>query len=339
MNSGLKNESLLQKIQQSGSLSLKPRNSVGLHLFDDKDLEDGVISQPLRKPKYNLQSLKESIDISITELLDDVVVEAPETVLREVYNEAIDRITELTDELEELQSQNSSLQSTISNLQSEIQNLQSLNDNLELLKSISDNQLDVITDRLTTSIEDLQAAIQKSIAEAIQRSSLQSRNELLISENNSLKEQLFGRQAQIEAGAISSGTLFTVRALDVVNPLEPPVYATQKYKGGRLGAKTDNYEISIRNGERLEVFNATTKPITVRASLNRDVSDNADQWINKIDDIQIEPGSKKIIKLSTDKNWKRNRKNKTYSGSITFFASLDGISEQVNIPTKIKRYR
>lgn len=337
MESGLKNERLLLKINHSGSLSLKPRNEVGVNFFDNRDDEDGVISQPLKRPGYNLTLLRQSIDTAITELADIEEVELPDTVLREIYDDALSQITELNQTVSRLERENSTLETTVSNLEAEISNLKSSNDNLEILKAISDNQLEVINDRLVTVIEDLQSAIQRSIAESIQRASLQSRNELLISENNSLKEQLFGRQAQIEAGAVSSGTLFTVRALDISIPSRSPVYAEQEYSGGLFGSSTTNEDIQIKNGRRLELFNASTESLIVSSTLNREVG--TDQWIATIGDITIEPQSTRVIELVTVKDWKRNRKSRTYRGSILFTASQGNVSEQITISTEIKRYR
>ncbi len=340
MNSGLKNESLLLKIERSGSLSLKPRNDFGINFFDDSDFEDGVVSQPLKRPGYNLDLLRQSIDLTITELADVVEELLPDTVLRSLYDEALEQIRNLTSDLERLERDNLNLQTTISNLESEIDNLKSLNDSLEILKAISDNQLEVINDRLITVIEDLQTAIQKSIVEAIQRSSLQARNELLISENNSLKEQLFGRQAQIEAGAQSSGTLFTVRALNITNTSETPIYATQRFKrtGGiafGFGRGVNNRDINIVNGSNIEIFNASTDPITVRITRNG----GADRWIRPIANVTVNPSEKSTIRISTVKEFSQNRNAKTYTGALLFTTTLNGITEQVTLGANIKRIK
>jgi hypothetical protein len=339
MNSGLKNESLLLKIERSGSLSLKPRNDFGINFFDDSDFEDGVVSQPLKRPGYNLDLLRQSIDLTITELADVVEELLPDTVLRSLYDEALEQISNLTSDLERLERDNLNLQTTISNLESEIDNLKSLNDSLEILKAISDNQLEVINDRLITVIEDLQTAIQKSIVEAIQRSSLQARNELLISENNSLKEQLFGRQAQIEAGARSSGTLFTVRALNITNTSETPIYATQRFKRtgvniSRLGG-VNNRDIDIVNGSNIEIFNASTDPITVRITRNG----GAERWISPIASVTVNPSEKSTIRISTVKEFSQNRDAKTYTGALLFTTTLNGITEQVTLGANIKRIK
>jgi DNA-binding transcriptional MerR regulator len=333
MESGLKNENLLLKIERSGSFTLPLRNSAGVNFFDDRDFEDGVISRPLRRDGYDLELLRQSIDISITELADVTDVELPDTVLREVYNDALAQIEEITETVQRLERENSELETTVSNLEAEISNLKSLNDNLEILKAISDNQLEVINDRLITVIEDLQSAIQKSIAEAIQRVSLQSRNELLISENNSLKEQLFGRQAQIEAGAKSSGTLFTVRSPIIGNTSETPIYATQRFK--RFGFGVNNRDITIVNGSTIEIFNASTEALTIQITRNG----QAKRWINPISNVTVNPSEKSTIQISTKKEFSENRNAKSYTGALLFSTTSNGITEQVTLGANIKRIK
>ena len=334
-NSGLRNEELLKEIEELGSQAIKPRNDFGIHFFDEADLKDGIVFAKLTKPKYNNDELRKSIDTEISEFADVEEVIRPDTVLRSVYNEATQSINVLTTELQIRENEIGGLNSRISTLTSERQNLLITNDNLELQKSVSDNQLEVANDRTISSITDLQYSIQKSISEAIQRTSFQARNEALLQQNSILREQLYGRQAQIEGGAVSSGTLFTVRPLLIAQPPpdRPPIYVYQTFKtSGTFKKTTTNFEPNFINGSALEFFNASNEELTIIIRMG---GDRTSDWLVIDRSVTIAPLERKTINLRVrSKDWTMNTSNRGYDGFIRFETrTKDGIYEETSLTT------
>ena len=137
-NSGLKNEAQVAKIFVSGSDALPQTNNNGVRLFKESDLSDGIIGGKLVRPKYNTKELKKSIDTTIFELLPNDIVDGPPMVLRTIYQEALDRITELNALLERLNVTIGERDATIAELQSIIESLEIEINNL--LSNINDEK-------------------------------------------------------------------------------------------------------------------------------------------------------------------------------------------------------
>jgi len=116
-NTGLKNEVLISELLTSGSLALPAKNEYGVHLFDSKNLEDGVVSGKLVKPKYNEEELLKSVDTTIIELLPIAAPDLPDTVLRSIYNEATQSILDLRVEVRRLNNENSDLRAKVQELE------------------------------------------------------------------------------------------------------------------------------------------------------------------------------------------------------------------------------
>ena len=211
-NSGLKNEAQVAKIFVSGSDALPQTNDSGIRLFRESDLSDGIIAGKLVRPKYNTKELKKSIDTTIFELLPNDVVDGPPMVLRTIYQEALDRITELNLLIERLNTTIGERDASIAELQTLVETLQIQLENEELKANIASQQSEIANQQIGETTIDLQNAIQNSINEAIARVSLTARVEALLQENESLREQLFGLAAQTAEGAISGGDNgFTVK--------------------------------------------------------------------------------------------------------------------------------
>ena len=64
INTGLKNENKVSELLISGSLAIKTKNESGVHVFEDKNTEAGIISGKLTKPKYDEDEILKSIDTS-----------------------------------------------------------------------------------------------------------------------------------------------------------------------------------------------------------------------------------------------------------------------------------
>jgi hypothetical protein len=279
--SGLKNETKVQKILVSGSVVLPQKNSKGLRIarkqkpspvvpiikgYSDlsdipndnygnlseaglqklDELNGGIISGKLVKAKYDNTELKKSIDTTIFELIPQTTVELPDVVLRSVYNEVTQSVNDLTIEVQILTTEVSTLNSEIQELEIVSESLKIEADNEKLKANIAIEQSNVANLQVGETTIDLSNAIQNSINEAIQRVSLTARNQALLQENESLREQLFGLSAQTAEGAQSGATNnFTVK---INNDSEWPEDI------GHTTSRNNNREMTTT----LDVSNVTT---------------------------------------------------------------------------------
>jgi regulator of replication initiation timing len=338
---GLKNEELISEILTNGSSAIDTRNEFGVHIFEGSDLDDGVVYGRLSRPKYNISELEKSVNVKITELLPPPQRVERQTVPIEVYNAATQSIVDRDTQIVGLNGTVSNLQSEVASLQSEVQALDIEIDGVKNLQGIAQNQAQVANQRTISSISQLQFSIQKATQEAIQRASLQARNDTLLTENALLREQLFGKTAQLQAGAKSSGTLFTVNAQPQINPAEAPIRASQRFKDNRGRAEgKDNLQIIFINGSQLTIFNSDLNTITI--TITKSTSDNA-RWFNipTPTSFDLEAGKTKVISLTTTKNWTTSEKDIEYIADITISGRLKsgGPTETVKLGTAIKRIR
>ena len=246
--SGLKNEAQVAKIFVSGSNALPQTNDSGVRLFKQSDLTDGIISGKLVRPKYNTNELKKSIDTDIFELLPNLGPPKEDMVPRPIYQDALDRIDDLTQDILDRDITIGDLTSKVAELQSIIESLEIEINNEKLKANIANEQRDIANQQIGETTIDLQNAIQNSINEAIARVSLTARVEALLQENESLREQLFGLAAQTAEGAISGGDNgFTVK---VNNPdgdaaqLSADLWAKTSHNAGGGRTMTNTIEVS-----------------------------------------------------------------------------------------------
>jgi hypothetical protein len=243
----LSNERRVQQILVSGSAVLSQKNSAGVRiarktkaipqppivkgypdlsnipndnygnltkagLLNIDELDGGIISGQLVRAKYDNVELRKSIDTNIFELIPQSPIQLPDTVLRSVYNVVTQSVNNLTIEVAVLTTEVSTLNSDIQELEIVSESLKIEFDNERLKANIAQQQTTVANTQVGETTIDLSYAIQNSINEAIQRVSLTARNEALLQENESLREQLFGLSAQTAEGAISGGDNgFTVK--------------------------------------------------------------------------------------------------------------------------------
>lgn len=252
---GLQNEKFIRKIKKDGSTALKPKNDVGINVVDKSDTSSGLISGKLIRPKYNEEELLKSVDTEISELLPRTRPELADTVLRSIYNEALTSIDDLTTQVETLEGQVGSLTSRVQSLNATTESLKIEIDGLAISKVSSDEQLVVTQESFSTAQTDLQIAIQNSTQEAIQRVSLTARNESLLQEVDLLREQLFGRTAQIQAGADSLSETVTINNLNKGGG-QFDIYA-ESLKG------TDGFR-GFKSGEKFEIVNSGADAVTVK---------------------------------------------------------------------------
>ena len=283
--SGLKNDKKVQNILVSGSAVLPQKNSKGIRVarkrkslptspmvkgypdlsdipsdnygnlseagsITSNEVDGGIISGKLVRAKYDNTELKKSIDTTIFELIPQRPVQLPDTVLRSVYNVVTQSVNDLTVEVQILTTEVSTLNSEIQELQIVSESLKIVADNEKLRANIAAEQARVANVQVGETTIDLSNAIQNSINEAIQRVSLTARNEALLQENTSLREQLFGLAAQAAEGATSgTNNLFTAKVIGGEEDATVDMKGTSSHWDRR---PEDDFGVSI------EVNNVTT---------------------------------------------------------------------------------
>ena len=356
-NSGLKNEAQVAKIFVSGSDALPQTNDIGVRLFKESDLTDGIIAGKLTRPKYNTKELKKSVDTTIFELLPNEAPIGLPMVLRSIYEDALKRIDELNALLERLNVTIGERDATIAELQSIIEQLRIELENEQLKANIATQQSEISNVQIGETTIDLQNAIQNSINEAIARVSLTARVEALLQENESLREQLFGLAAQTAEGAISGGDNgFTVK----VNNGD----GDAGQLSADLYAKTSHNVGSGRTlGTTLEVSNVTTDNKITNISF---VFDGKPKWFKvKAGATSIEPETSETYQCEYDQGViggpgtggagdgnregiKPRRRRIGWRGKATNYTELvlkvkvtfaDGSTDEVNLSTDLRKNR
>jgi hypothetical protein len=332
INTGLKNEPFVKAIETSGSLVLPTKNQSGVYQFTTEQETDGVVFGKLVKPKYNVDELLKSIDTTIIELLPIEEPELPETVLKVIYDAALEdirlrdvTISEQTDIILDLRAKVTELEIVSQSLRVEI-------DGKELLVANADNQSVQATNKVSTTIVDLQNAIQRATAESIQRVSLFARNQALEQELGALREQLFGKQGKLAEGA-KVGEDFSAKIIEVKDKdLGDIAYRARANK---------NTEEWI-NGPTLELTNFTTnKDTTITFTIS------GDPIIKVPGSIKLLAGETKNVKLVENIGWIRDQKPKgdvglagdrEYRSSLKIKSS-SGSSSEVSLSIYLKKFR
>ena len=331
-NTGLKNEPFVKAIEISGSLVLPNKNESGIYQFTSDEETDGVVFGKLVKPKYNVDELLKSIDTTIIELLPIEEPELPETVLKVIYDAALEdirlrdvTISEQTDVILDLRAKVTELEIVSQSLRVEI-------DGKELLVANADNQSLQATNKVGGTIVDLQNAIQRATAESIQRISLFARNQALEQELGALREQLFGKQGKLAEGA-KVGEDFSAKIIEV----KEKDLADIAYR-----ARANNATEEWINGPTLELTNFTTnKDTTISFTIS------GDPIINVPGSVTLKAGETKNVKLVENIGWIRDQKPKNTFGtagdreyrSSLKVKSSSGSSSEVSLSIYLKKFR
>jgi hypothetical protein len=287
--SGLKNEVKVNELLTSGSLAIKTKNEFGVHIFSSSINDDGILSGKLTKPKYDEGELIKSIDTTIIELLP---IEPPllePTVPEPIYLAALAEITELQSEIEILNNEIFDLTAKVSELEIVTQSLRVELDGRELLVASVENENRQSVSKVQSTIVELQNSIQKATSEVIQRVSLSARNESLLNEVESLRDQLFGKNAKLAEG-FKVGEDFAIR---VVNYTDRSL--ADLTFDARAGERGSGEWI---NGPELELFNFSKDTITV-SFITKGDSGNI---INSISSVTLEPNQSDTISVKSNKN-------------------------------------
>jgi hypothetical protein len=210
VKTGLQYENNVSSIITSGSLAIKSKSIAGINTFQNGVASDGIIYGTLTKPKYNNDELLKSVDTKIFELIPLEPPPLDDTVPRRVYNPVTQSVIDLTAEVTRLNVTINDLNVKISDLEIVSESLRVDVDAQKLLVASYQNQLKQTITKVQGNIIELQNAIQKGVAEAIQRVSLTARNQALKEANDEYKEQLSAKNQALAAGAVSTGQLAAI---------------------------------------------------------------------------------------------------------------------------------
>ena len=174
----LDKEIRVKELNVSGSSAVKSIDPYGRHNFFAEQMKevngsmDGEMFSKLKKPKYDEEQLILALDTDVDELIPQAPDDLPDVVLRSEY----DALQALLDEANEtIASLNQTLsQLKISDLESQIAGLKSELDASLIRVAVAENSAEAASDKFAQTALDLQQAIQKSIAEAIERVSLEA---------------------------------------------------------------------------------------------------------------------------------------------------------------------
>ena len=348
-NSGLKNEQKVQELLTKGSNALGDKNSAGVRLFKESDLGDGIISGKLIRPKYNNSELKKSIDTEIFELLPQEAPELPDTVLRSVYNVATQSINDLTLQVQNLTNEVGVLNSKVSELEIVSESLKIEADNQTLKANIAEQQATTANEQVASTTIDLSNAIQNSINESIQRVSLTARNEALLQENESLREQLFGLSAQTAEGAISGGDNgFTVKVNNGdgdAGQLTADLYAKCSAKDAGSRKMTNTIEVSnVTTDNKITnisfEFSGSPKWFKVKSGASSIETESSETYDCEFDNGVIGTSKKRGIQPRRRTfGWKgrgQNYKGLSLKVKVTF---ADGTNDEVTLKTDLRKNR
>ena len=268
----------IDELTLSGSKAIKSIDPYGRHNYYAEQMKesngsmDGEISGKLRRPKYDEEQLLLAVDTEVDELIPNKPKDLPDVVLQEDYDALQRALDAANDTIADLRAQLSAAQSKISELQSQISGLRAELDASLLRVTVAENSAEAAADKFKQTSIDLQQAIQKSVAEAIERVSLEAQvegltaqKEALVAQVSALEEQFKGKSSEVaqgagtSTGATTSGA-FTARVASPSGATELEVNAANEKKGGP--------DIKWQKGPDIVVLNTTAEPLTARLSSN-----------------------------------------------------------------------
>jgi DNA-directed RNA polymerase subunit F len=327
IKTGLQNEAKVKDILISGSGVINTRNEFGVHTFSDQSPTDGILASKLIKPLYNISEIVKSLDVTITELIPTEVTTGPATVLKTVYDSALNEIQLRDATISSLNRNILTLNSKIGQLESVTQSLLIDLDNQRLLVANADNQNAITTTRIRTGIIDLQNAIQKGTSEAIQRVSYLARIKALEKENATVKDELYGKQAKVAEGFKVSED-FAYKILEIKD---------KDYDGLRFDARANENEEKWTNGPSIQIDNFSAVDIIVT------FSEVGDDLILEIPPVTLKAGANAVVKIKENIASIRGKKPRSggfLDGDKDYFSTINMKSSGGPIvPIKMKLHK
>jgi len=321
----LEKEVRIEELNSSGSKAIKSIDPYGRHNYYAEQMKesngsmDGEISGKLRRPKYDEEQLLLAIDTEVDELIPSKPKDLPDVVLKEEYDALQRDVNRLNDIIADLRAQLASGASKIQELEAQIAGLRAELDGALLRVAVAENSAEASADKFAQTSIDLQQAIQKSVAEAIERVSLEAQvegltaqKEALVNQVSSLESQVAGVQSQLQAGGESAGGVFTARIAPEGEDDKPDIYfySTKKAKGGK----------GWINGPELILLNSSEEPLTFNFT-------NTASWLQTPGSVTVQSGEqKKITLVSKRKATSNGDKKRDYRGQLTIKAGSETLS-------------
>ena len=196
--------------------------------------------------------------------------------------------------------------------------------------AVSQNETQTATNKVGIVTEDLSNAIQRATAESIQRISLFARNQNLEEELKSLREQLYGKQAEIAEGA-KVGENFSVKILTKNDPSFGGLFYRQRANGN-----IKEWE----NGPQIEITNFTDDETI---SVSFELKDT--NMIKKPANVTLQPKESKKITLQLDGGWVDDQKPKNSVGTTgdrEYVGSLlikESKGSTIDFAVKLRKFR
>ena len=335
----LDKEARIGELTNSGSKAIKSIDPYGRHNYFAEQMKevngsmDGEISGKLRRPKYDEEQLLLAVDTEVDELIPNKPKDLPDVVLQSEYDALEAQIARLNNIISDLRNQLSSAQSKISELESTISGLRAELDASLLRVTVAENSAEASADKFKQTSIDLQQAIQKSVAEAIERVSLEAQvegltaqKEALVQQVSALENQVQGKQAELAAGGEAAGNAFTVRVVPKSADSEPDIYYYALRKKSDPGFK---------NGPNVILTNTTAEEISVN------MTKSGSDWLKlpSPSSFKIPSGEKKEVKFGSNstggykpRKW-HHKRGRTYTGTVT----ITGGGETFTLNYKMKK--
>ena len=339
----LDKEVRIQELNSSGSKAIKSIDPYGRHNYFAEQMKevngamDGEISGKLRRDKYDESQLLLAVDSVVDELIGEKPKDLPEVVLRSEYEDILAQLNACLAREADLRRQLADAQSKISELQAEIDGLKARLDSSELRIAVAENSAEAAADKFAQTSLDLQQAIQKSVAEAIERVSLEAQvegltaqKEALVQAYSTLEDQFKGQSAEVQQGATtsaggSSSGGFTARVTPRGN------------QGGKdfeiVTTKRSAPKVKFDNGPDIVILNTSTEPISFTFKVDQG-------WLQAPGGLTIQSGESKTVKLNTTNKTKDLRPNgwgkaRDYNGKVT----VTGAGESVTFSAHLRKNR
>jgi outer membrane murein-binding lipoprotein Lpp len=259
---------LIAKVQASGSLIAKNRDTVTFQADVDDD-SSGFIFAPQKKEIYNTDELKKSLDVEVTELIGEGEETDLDLVARSLYEEALEALADALDTIEIQSTTIGELEARITQLETENETLKEEVDNEKLLRVLAEENAEALREEISLLTNELQSAIQRSVLDGIENSSLLAKNEGLFAQVEALKDEvsslrsdideltssLEGKEAAIEQGAKAG--------IDISVRVTKKIYDGDDARDIIYRKRVASTSGTWYNGPSVEIYNFSTQPVTV----------------------------------------------------------------------------
>ena len=344
----LEKELRIQELNTSGSKGIKSIDPYGRHNYFAEQMKevngsmDGEVSGKLRRPKYDEDQLLLAVDTIVDELIGDKPKDLPDVVLRSEYEDVLAQLNACLAREADLRRQLADAQAKISELQAEIDGLKVRLDSSELRIAVAENSSEAAADKFAQTSIDLQQAIQKSVAEAIERVSLEAQvegltaqKEALVQAYSKLEEQYQGKSNELAQGADSSAGgsssgAFTARVATVTQ--EGGEHKDLDYITTKKSAKSKKFK--SYNGPGVVLLNTSEEPIAFTFT-------SSDKWLKAPAGTTINSGETKTVDFIPDMGVMKGKrptgigKARHYHAQVT----IKGGGETVTFAAHIRKNR